>query len=295
MAGSLEPLSDVANRYMAQFHSTAETVRHRGSNIKADTEVLVTEAKSRLEALRRDVEPQVRDLQAEVTLALKDTTSLENSDTRKFLLESYLWTAVCLVGLATGQILGRHILHPILGLFFHKWMTFCLAYVVLPLWFFVYNKENPEVKEEERRMTLFGISILLGILTGFNQAQLYLTFFSPPAVILPIAIALGSGLMKSGITAERRIFLASTVGAATGIYFLFGIILRSLGICYIFWVLLTGVVAILNLQIQLGRIQGGKADAVLVQFSTVLTSLFLQALLTRIFGTTAEKAARRKS
>ena len=49
---------------------------------------------------------------------------------------------------------------------FDTWVSVFLVYVALPLWFYVFNKKAEGVSNDDRRMILLGLALVLGALTG---------------------------------------------------------------------------------------------------------------------------------
>ncbi len=285
------PLVDEANKYLNEFRTTTENLRIRGITAKEKVQQLAQNASHRLTNVQQEVQPQVTEMQTKVVESVKDMGPLDNPPSaHKFILEVYLWTAVCLIGLSSGQLLGRFLLPNLIASVFDTWVTIFLAYIIIPIWFYTYTRKNQDLSVEDRRMGLFGVSILLGILMGYNLAHLHLTFFSPPAFILPLTVALIAGQLGSVLGPNRTFLLGGTIGSAVLVYLVLGILSKSLGASYLLWVLVSAGAAAVNLQILLAQMKDGKADPLLLQLAAVVTSLLVQSLMERMFGTTAKKA-----
>ncbi|VDM25685.1 unnamed protein product [Toxocara canis] len=90
----------------------------------------------------------------------------------KFLMETYVWLAFLFLGYEGGQVLGRHLLGPLLNWVFTSWLLSVLAFLVLPILAHIHFMFSEESNVKQRyKLLLF--AIVLGIFTGTVFSHLY--------------------------------------------------------------------------------------------------------------------------
>lgn len=71
---------------------------------------------------------------------MQDMSSIE-PEVHRYLMETYLWLAVCMIAFAVGKTIGS-LLAPLLAYIFSTGATVCLSYVLLPVYFYLIEKKT---------------------------------------------------------------------------------------------------------------------------------------------------------
>uniref|UniRef100_A0A914WSX3 Uncharacterized protein n=1 Tax=Plectus sambesii TaxID=2011161 RepID=A0A914WSX3_9BILA len=282
----MEAVAALMIKYRDEFETTVASLCQRSAALGID-------ALRRLQQLRRALEPQLRTKVA----ALCDLSPLPPTVHSGFILEAYMWTAVLLIALRVGQLFGALLIGPLLlGPLFNTGTLAGLTYVLLPVYFFVFNRKHAELTESDRRMLLLALALVLGATSGYLTSERVLPVTAPPPFVLPLVIAASAqvGLhpftlpplhnrqlqtLGTRLGRDRRLLLVTTMGASAGVYVLLGAVTGQLGVTYTLMVAI--MISVSTVQLQLTT---GDADMIVSQLSGLVLALYTQLVFLAVFG-----------
>ena len=181
-----------------------------------------------------------------------------------------MWVAVCLLSASIVSTL----LGPILGIFGMRMVLTSSSAALLSLVIILYMIINyiPEGSEEDRRMAIIQIfnALMLNVeCILFVQNLLEATvvdslvmvvllsgsrmnFFSPPAFILELDMAVLPSIAIAVVANQpRHVLLGVAIGAPTVFYLVYGLVLGSLGVMYLLWLIVLGSAAVVDMQVSI--------------------------------------------
>uniref|UniRef100_A0A914UJQ8 Uncharacterized protein n=1 Tax=Plectus sambesii TaxID=2011161 RepID=A0A914UJQ8_9BILA len=266
---AMEPVAALMIKHRDEFETTV-------ASLCLSSTALGVDALRRLQQLHTTLEPQ---LHAKWT-TIQDLSPLPSTVHCGFLLETYAWTAVLLIALRVGQLFGALLIGPLLlGLLFNTGTLVALTYILLPVYFFVYNRKHAELTESDRRMLLLALALVLGATSGYLTSERMLPVDAPLPFVLPLVVAISAQALGVRLASNRRLFLAVTMGASAGVYMLFGAATGQLEMAYMLMVAITVTVSTVQLQLTIGD-----ANIIVSQLSGLVLALYTQLLFLALFG-----------
>ncbi len=281
MTASIAPIIDVVQQFKDDFVSTADRLQHQALEFLERMEP----QQGMMVGNREQVETEARKFVKETQTTVQDLGPIEAQPrVNRILMDTYLWSAICLLGLGCGEYIGRFLSFNFL---MNTYFNVVLVFLLLPAWVYMVNKKQGN--NADTRMKLLALTVGIGILSGQYLSTRQLPFWSPPAFLLPLSMAIACSTVAPHFAQDRRIYLALTVGSGTLLYLLFGAVFNSLHVGYVLWVVLASVVATVHLQLQLGRIGGGKTSFLASQFVLIMSFVLMKTMITVLFGTSADQ------
>lgn len=281
-------MTDLAERYVEQLTTTAETVRRRFISYYDGVVLLGQRMAKAAERTKEVVEPASFDLRDHVTTAMaaaEPVTTLEK-DFRYTIVEMYLGLSVIMTGLSCGLSAGALALGPLLEKVFYGYMEFTLL-VSVPIYVYLNIRKSSTMDDTERRTLLFGMVLSVGILAGHLMPSFVsmapAVHFVPPLVL---ALLMDNELIVTPLSSMDRFqFLAISSAFSVVVSSLLG----AISIGYVSFALLLATtlhVALLSLHLQL-VVQAQKDKMFGVgesMFGYVVGVFAIQLLTTAVFG-----------
>lgn len=253
-AGAGGALAELIQDYRQTFLLAAEDLRRRTENIEPQAE---------LQKLQNQVKPTIDQYKANVT----DLSPRQIPDA---MYRYYSWAGVCMLGGAITALIGANI--PILSLVgLTALPSILIACVAVPL--FVANYGNGD-----KLATFYG-ALVIGLLAGHASNSAYFVHLTPPAVLLPIGIALTLALAGDKLASDRRVLIGACVGAPSLVALVLGLVLGSLDFTYLLFTVGYAAAFGVSLQLALADATVGEKDALNLVAAITAVAFVLTMLL----------------
>ncbi|XGW25741.1 hypothetical protein V3C99_006834 [Haemonchus contortus] len=239
-----------------------------------------------------DLPPVIDDRLTEIYHQVTDLSPLPPDFDYRHMFTSYVWRAIFLTSFTLGIRFGNIelISGSFLGLF-GSFIVFIVAYILVPvgLLYADHKAEEKGINLDERRITLIGVSALLGVLgSAMNQHYVIPADKRAPAYFLPGLIGLHVQVVGPHFAKDRIKFVAVSVGSA----YIVGIVLTSMAGNLSFGQLcgltVSAILAAINLQIIVAAIINHKVNIMQAHVAAVLMALYQHLIFSRMFGTYKE-------
>lgn len=293
-AAGVDPVS-LGQRYQEQLKHTYETLKEGAVNFKQVTETTINLYKAQLEQQRDHLQPQAKAMVDDYKATVTDLQSPIAPNVAPFLMKSYLWTSVCLVGFTMARMVSGVFLSGLLFMVFDTWVAMLLTYAALPAFVFLHLRKTQLTEVEREQVVLYG-AVAEGALVGALFSNRYLTITGPPMFVLPCTFGLMAHLAgtKESITGNHRTFLGALVGGGMVAYLLIGFAV-NLTFQYLLCSVMLGAAAAADLQLKLASFQRGDTSPQLEQWKTVVIMTVAGAITHYMASSTTKEDANESS
>ncbi|KAL6729336.1 hypothetical protein Aduo_000402 [Ancylostoma duodenale] len=282
-------MSEVAERYVEQIQTTAETLRRRIIAYYDGIFFLGNKILTAADRARDVAEPVAYDVKDYIANASNQTEPVSDmeKDMKNNIVELYLGISVLMLGVSSGELAGAFVFPGLLERIFDPFIEFLVLFLV-PTYVYLNIRKNAAMDDTERRTCLFGFCLATGILLGHLVGGA-LTSIAPSVFFIPpllLSLLMDNELIRSPLAGmERNNFLAIGGAVSSLICTIFAMLPVGYFSMAIFLLSLLHV-AFLSIHFQVVT-QCAKEKIMMVgesQFSYIMGVLFIQLFMTALFG-----------
>ncbi|CAJ0592445.1 unnamed protein product [Cylicocyclus nassatus] len=288
-------MSEIAERYIEQIQTTAETLRRRIVAYYDGVFFLGNKIATAADRARDVAEPVAYDVKDYVVNASNQTepVSQMEKDTKNNIVELYLGVSVLMLGVSSGELAGAFVFPCLLERIFDPFME-VLTLILVPTYVYLNIRKNAAMDDTERRTCLFGFCLTTGILLGHLMGGA-LTSIAPSVFFIPplmLSLLMDNELIRSPLAEmDRSTFFA--IGGAVSSFLCTMFAMLPVGYFSVAIFLLSFFhVAFLTIHFQVIT-QCAKEKIMMVgesQFSYIMGILLIQLLMTAVFGSDPNNA-----
>ncbi|KAK6728225.1 hypothetical protein RB195_005708 [Necator americanus] len=274
-------MSEVAERYVEQIQTTAETLRRRVVAYYDGIFFLANKMMMAADRARDVAEPVAYDVKDYVTSASNQSEPVSGME------KDMKNNIVLMLGISSGELAGAFVFPGLLEKIFDPFLEFAVLLLV-PTYVLLNIRKNAAMDDTERRTCLFGFCLVIGILLGHLVGGA-LTSIAPSVFFIPpllLSLLMDNELIRSPLAdMERNSFFAISGAASSLLCTIFAMLPVGYFSMAIFLLSLLHV-AFLTIHFQVVT-QCAKEKIMMVgesQFSYIMGVLFLQLVMAALFG-----------
>ncbi|XGW22056.1 hypothetical protein V3C99_004764 [Haemonchus contortus] len=282
-------MSEVAERYVEQIHTTAETLRRRIIAYYDGIFFLGNKLITAADRARDIAEPVAYDVKDYVTNANSQSEPLSSMDKemKNDIVELYLGISVLMLGISSGELAGAFVFPALLEKIFDGLIE-VIVLLLVPTYVYLNIRKNAAMDDTERRTCLFGFCLSIGILLGHLVGGALTSvapsvFFIPP---LTLSLLMDNELLRTPLADMERNNFFAVGGAMSSLLCTILAILPVGRFSMAIFLLSLLHVAFLTVHFQVVT-QCAKEKIMMVgesQFSYIMGVIVLQLLMTAFFG-----------
>ncbi|KIH59585.1 hypothetical protein ANCDUO_10177 [Ancylostoma duodenale] len=182
-------MSEVAERYVEQIQTTAETLRRRIIAYYDGIFFLGNKILTAADRARDVAEPVAYDVKDYVSFVIANASNQTEpvsdmeKDMKNNIVELYLGISVLMLGVSSGELAGAFVFPGLLERIFDPFIEFLVLFLV-PTYVYLNIRKNAAMDDTERRTCLFGFCLATGILLGHLVGGA-LTSIAPSVFFIP--------------------------------------------------------------------------------------------------------------